>query len=69
MADLDQLLNSSRSWVKYSPWEEEGYCDEQGRCWFQQYGKWVLSHPGSIVNTVCCLPAYVNPTSEENLNG
>jgi len=54
------------SWVKYSPWEQDGYCDKQGRCWFQQYGKWVLSHPGSIVNTVCCLPAHINPTNEEN---
>jgi hypothetical protein len=64
MSQLDQLLNSSMSWVKYSPWEQDGYCDEQGRCWFQQYGKWILTHPGTVVNTVTCLPAYINPTRE-----
>ena len=59
---IEQLLQMpGSSWVKYSPWEREGYCDEQGRCWFQQYGKWILAHPESIANSVCCLPAYVNP--------
>ena len=62
---LEQLfLLPGSSWVKYSPWEREGYCDEQGRCWFQQYGKWILAHPGSVVNTVRCLPAHALPTSE-----
>jgi hypothetical protein len=64
MSQLDQLLNSPRSWVKYSPWEQEDYCNEQGQCWFQQYGKWILAHPGTVVNAVACLPGHINPTSE-----
>jgi len=39
MTELDQLLNLPLGWVKYSPWEQEGYCDKQAQCWFQQYGK------------------------------
>jgi hypothetical protein len=64
MNRLDQLLNSPLSWVKYSPWEQKGYCNEQGKCWFQQYGKWILAHSGTVVNAVTCLPAYINPTRE-----
>ena len=59
---IEQLLQRpGLSWVKYSPWERDGYCDTQGRCWFQQYGQWILAHPRSVVNTVCCLPAHINP--------
>ena len=62
---IEQLLQMpGSSWVKYSPWEREGYCDDQGRCWFQQYGKWILAHPVSVVNTVSCLPAHSLPATE-----
>jgi hypothetical protein len=65
MTNLDHWLNSPASWVKYSPWEQDGYCDEHGRCWFQQYGQWILAHPGTVENSVCCLPAHINPLSDK----
>jgi len=56
-----ELLSSSLSWVKYMPWERyDDYLDSQGRCWFQQYGKWKLLRPEEAVNCVTCLPAFVN---------
>ena len=69
--EVNQFLSSSLSWVKYVPWERySDYCDEQGRCWFQQYGKWILARPGTVENTVACLPACVNPPPQvKEFNG
>lgn len=60
----EYYLNSLNSWTKYSPWLLDGYCDEQGRCWFQQYGKWKLLKPEDACNTITCLPAHINPLEE-----
>ena len=60
----EDYLNSLKSWTKYSPWLLDGYCDEQGRCWFQQYGKWKLIKPEDAYNTITCLPAHINPLKE-----
>jgi hypothetical protein len=60
----EDYLNSLNSWVKYSPWLLDEYCDEQGRCWFQQYGKWKLTKPDDAYNTITCLPAHINPLEE-----
>jgi hypothetical protein len=64
MDETLRLLLSTQSWVKYKPWERKGYCDDQGRCWFQQNEKWILTDPGAVVNSEWCLPAYAVPPSE-----
>lgn len=61
---IEQLLQlPGASWVKYSPWERDGYCDTQGRCWFrrEQDQSWLLAHPGTVVNAIACLPAHILP--------
>ena len=61
---IDQLLAMpGSSWTKYSPWEREGYCDDEGRCWFrrEQDQSWFLAHPGTVVNAIACLPANAFP--------
>jgi hypothetical protein len=58
----EDYLDSLKSWVKYTPWEwVDGYCDEQGRCWFEVMGNWKLIKPETAYNTVTCLPFYINP--------
>lgn len=65
MSDLAHRLLDlpGQSWVKYSPWEQEGYCDSPGRCWFrnEHQQSWHLAHPGEVANVIACLPFYVSP--------
>ncbi len=58
----ENYFNSIKSWVYYSPWEwVSNYCNEEGCCWFQQYGKWMLIKPQDAFNTITCLPYHINP--------
>ncbi len=56
----ESYLKSFKSWTKYSPWLEDGYCDENGRCWFEIMGEWKLIKPEDAYNCVTCLPAHCN---------
>jgi len=71
---MDQLLAlPGWSWTKYSPWKHhDGYCDEQGRCWFRKEKDktWRLERPEDGCNSIACLPHYALPLpTSETTNG
>jgi hypothetical protein len=52
--------------VAERPWEREGWCDAEGRCygWDGDYW-WMVGNPGAANETIThCLPHYALPTPE-----
>ena len=51
--------------VSERPWEREGWCDSEGRCWIhcpgQSWDTWVLMVPQNAIDGAHCLPATALP--------
>jgi hypothetical protein len=50
--------------VAERPWEREGFCDPEGRCWVFHHSIGVLVQPDSSLGDAVCFPAAAIPLPE-----